>query len=312
MAGTPIQVDLTNETSPDWTAQGAITPPAQPQTCAICLQDIDTAAVGPDVSFEWPTCRHPIHLQCAIQHVSHQGRPACPTCRQPWTREGGLAMEQARSMLQVPWMVPETPYDTRTHHVEAPPAPDLVIPLCCPRLVLIDHEHPEHDTSWPELPARHMEWAPTFDQTTQQWQTDTSDSPGDTTSSTSTASTSSTSTSHAATPSPPQRTSTAPHPAPQTRPEQLGADDQTHHQRHRAAFQSLDEIDLQETLMKKFIGFQSPPTFLKGRIRQAMQFALEAILQATTADQTLRSWKLWLLLPRMLPQRFPNQIGASA
>ena len=50
-----------------------------------------------------------------------------------------------------------------------------------------------------------------------------------------------------------------------------------------------------------------------------MQFALEAILQATTADQTLRSWKLWLLLPRMLlttarpeSERFPNQIGASA
>ena len=170
MAGAPIQVDLTNETPPDWTAQGATTPPAQPQTCAICLQDIDTAAVGPDASFEWPTCRHPIHLQCAIQHVSHQGRPACPTCRQPWTREGGLAMEQARSMHQVPWMVPETPYDTRTPHVEAPPAPDHVIPLCCPRLVLIDHEHPEHDTSWRELPARHMEWASTFDQTTQQWQ----------------------------------------------------------------------------------------------------------------------------------------------
>ena len=170
MAGTPIQVDLTNETPPDWTAQGATTPLAQPQTCAICLQDIDTAAVGPAVSFEWPTCRHPIHLQCAIQHVSHQRRPACPTCRQPWTREGGLAMEQARSMHQVPWMVPETPYDTRTHHVEAPPAPDHVIPLCCPRLVLIDHEHPEHDTSWRELPARHMEWALTFNQTTQQWQ----------------------------------------------------------------------------------------------------------------------------------------------
>ena len=100
------------------------------------------------------TCRRPHPPgQCAIQHVSHQGRPACPTCRQPWTREGGLAMEQARSMHQVPWMVPETPYDTRTHHVEAPPAPDHVIPLCCPRLVLIDHEHPEHDTSWRELPA---------------------------------------------------------------------------------------------------------------------------------------------------------------
>ena len=137
MAGTPIQVDLTNETPPDWIAQGATTP--QPQICAICLQDTDTAAVGPDVPFEWPACRNPIHLQCAIQHVSHHTRPACPTCRQQWTREGGLAMEQARSMHQVPWMVPETPYDSRTHHLEAPPAQDHLIPLCCPRLVLIDH-----------------------------------------------------------------------------------------------------------------------------------------------------------------------------
>ena len=75
MAGTPIQVDLTNETAPDWTAQGATTPPAQLQTCASCLQDIDTAAVGPDVSSEWPTCRHPIHLQCGIQ------LPLDVTCR---------------------------------------------------------------------------------------------------------------------------------------------------------------------------------------------------------------------------------------
>ena len=58
--------------------------------------------------------------------------------------------------------------------------------------------------------------------------------------------------------------------------------------------------------MQKFIGFQSPPTFLKGRIRQAMHFVLEAILQATTPDQTLRSWKLWLLLPRMLLHRPPG------
>ena len=84
---------------------------------------------------------------------------------------------------------------------------------------------------------------------------------------------------------------------------------QMHHQRHRAAFQSPDEVDLQETLMKKFIGFQSLPTFLKGRIRKAMQFALEAILQATTVDQTLRSWKLWFLLPRMLLHRPPGIPG---
>ena len=170
MAHMPIQVDLTNDASPHWTEQGATTPPAQPQTCAICLHDIHTETRGPDVPFEWPACRHVTHLQCAMQHVSHQARPTCPTCRQQWTQEGGHAMEAVRARHNVPWMVPETPRDTRTHQSEVPPAPDHLIPLCCPRLALIDHQHPEHDASWRELPVRHMDWAPTLNQTTQQWQ----------------------------------------------------------------------------------------------------------------------------------------------
>ena len=79
-------------------------------------------------------------------------------------------MEAVRARHSVPWMVPETPRDTRTHQSEVPPAPDHLIPLCCPRLALIDHQHPEHDASWRELPVRHMDWAPTLNQTTQQWQ----------------------------------------------------------------------------------------------------------------------------------------------
>ena len=170
MAHMPIQVDLTNDESPHWTEQGATTPPAQPQTCAICLHDIHTETKGPDVPFEWPACRHVTHLQCAMQHVSHQARPSCPTCRQQWAQEGGHAMEAVRARHNVPWMVPETPRDTRTHQSEVPPAPDHLIPLCCPRLALIDHQHPEHDASWRELPVRHMDRAPTLNQTTQQWQ----------------------------------------------------------------------------------------------------------------------------------------------
>ena len=38
------------------------------------------------------------------------------------------------------------------------------------RLALINHHHPELDTSWRELPTRHMEWAPTLDRTSNQWQ----------------------------------------------------------------------------------------------------------------------------------------------
>ena len=105
-----------------------------------------------------------------MQHVSHQTHPVCSTCRQQWTREGEQSLEDARTMHRVPWMVPDTPHDTRASHIEAPPAPGHLIPLCCPRVILVDHHHPERDASWRELPARHMDWAPNLNQTTQQWQ----------------------------------------------------------------------------------------------------------------------------------------------
>ena len=85
MAQTPIEVDLTNDTPPHWTTQGATTPLAETTaaaelpTCAICLHDIHRAAIGPNAPYDWPACSHPIHLRCAMQHVSHQAQPACPT-----------------------------------------------------------------------------------------------------------------------------------------------------------------------------------------------------------------------------------------
>ena len=167
MDHTPIEVDLTNDTPPHWTTDGASTPPTAPApypACAICLRDITSAAGGSDAPYEWPCCNHPLHLQCAMQHVSHQAHPVCPTCRQQWTREGEQSLEEARTMHRVPWMVPDTPHDTRASHTEAPPAPSHLIPLCCPRLILVDHHHPERDASWRELPARHMDWAPHLNQ----------------------------------------------------------------------------------------------------------------------------------------------------
>ena len=176
MAQTPIEVDLTNDTPPHWTTQGATTPPAETTaaaelpTCAICLQDIHRAAIGPNAPYDWPACSHPIHLRCAMQHVSHQAQPACPTCRQQWTQDGQHRLEQLGQTNEVPWVVPETPHDTRNLHTQPPRAPDQPILLCCPRLALINHHHPELDTSWRELPTRHMEWAPTLDRTSNQWQ----------------------------------------------------------------------------------------------------------------------------------------------
>ena len=80
----------------------------------------------------------------------------------------------------------------------------------------------------------------------------------------------------------------------------------THHHRHQSAFHSLDQVDLQKALEQKYCGFQTPPSFLKGRLRQALTFALEAIMQAHTQEQTVRAWKLWMLLPRMLLHRPPG------
>ena len=85
----------------------------------------------------------------------------------------------------------------------------------------------------------------------------------------------------------------------------------THHHRHQSAFHSLDQVDLQKTLEQKYCGFQTLPSFLTGRLRQALTFALEAIMQAHTQEQTVRAWKLWMLLPRMLLHRPPGTRALS-
>ena len=75
---------------------------------------------------------------------------------------------------------------------------------------------------------------------------------------------------------------------------------------YREAWLSLDDVDLHTTLQQKHVGFQSPPNFIRGRIRQAMTMSLTSIIQADTHEQKLRAWKLWMLLPRMLMHRPPN------
>ena len=77
-------------------------------------------------------------------------------------------------------------------------------------------------------------------------------------------------------------------------------------QQFRQALESLDQVDLDTVLKQKFFGFQSPPPLFQGRIRQALATALDAINAAETEQQTVRAWKLWLLLPRMLLHRQPG------
>ena len=156
-------------TDRDWTQPGATTPPAMPP-CPICLGDIDPEAQQQHRPHRWPGCQHPIHLGCLMHFVTRQASPTCPACRQPWSPQAGQHLDQARAAAHLEWPVPETPADTTAPRDRPPNPPTNIIPLCCPRLALINPSHPELDASWRELPTRHMEWAPTMDQTTRQWQ----------------------------------------------------------------------------------------------------------------------------------------------
>ena len=72
------------------------------------------------------------------------------------------------------------------------------------------------------------------------------------------------------------------------------------------------------TTQQRCFFFQRPPQFLKGRIRQALSFALVSITAAQTPVAGTRAWTLWLLLPRMLLHRppgtkvLPKPIGIAA
>ena len=72
----------------------------------------------------------------------------------------------------------------------------------------------------------------------------------------------------------------------------------------RDAFASLDAHDASAMLRQPCHMFRTPPLFVKGLLRHAMQFALTHILQASAQSREAeRAWKLWLLLPRMLLHR---------
>lgn len=161
-------IDLTTATPPAWTQDGAVTPPAQPDApppmCVICQSEVHPDANNQHTPHEWPRCRHRFHIGCPMHFITRQRRPTCPTCRQPWTQGAQHALDQARQAANLEWPIPETPIDTRLRTHRPPEPPTHIVPLCCPRLALIDPEHPENETSWRELPTRHMEWAPVLDQ----------------------------------------------------------------------------------------------------------------------------------------------------
>ena len=61
---------------------------------------------------------------------------------------------------------------------------------------------------------------------------------------------------------------------------------------YREAWLSLDDVDLHTTLQQKHVGFQSPPNFIRGRIRQAMTMSLTSIIpsgHARTKDPSVET-----------------------
>ena len=116
--------------------------------------------------YQWPSCQHPIHLGCLLHLMTRRLCPTCPTCREPWSPDTNLQLEQTRRATNVEWPVPEIPEHEHSPRDRTPNPPPDIIPLCCPRPVLIDPTQPELDSSWRELPSRHMDWTPNMDQTT--------------------------------------------------------------------------------------------------------------------------------------------------
>ena len=76
--------------------------------------------------------------------------------------------------------------------------------------------------------------------------------------------------------------------------------------RQWARLTQLDDVDLTATLLQKCLFFQTPPHFIRGRVRQALTTALDYILASPSPEMTRRAWKLWLLLARMLLHRQPG------
>lgn len=69
--------------------------------------------------------------------------------------------------------------------------------------------------------------------------------------------------------------------------------------RLRNAFAILDRYPAEEFLARPCPTFKSPPHFLRGPLRRALHFSLDQI-NASSADQHVHAWQLWLYLPRML------------
>eukprot|EP00973_Karenia_brevis_P051577 7162869-Karenia_brevis.AAC.1 len=77
------------------------------------------------------------------------------------------------------------------------------------------------------------------------------------------------------------------------------------------AWASLDDIDLRSEFRSRVQIIQSPPSFLRGPLRNALRLALQAIQRADRGNsqgiEATRAWKLLMLSSRMLLHRQAGQ-----
>lgn len=117
----------------------------------------------------WPPCGHVFHLTCVANLRAHNPTPTCPACRSPRHPSTETHFQQLCAQHEI--LIPEPASHTRptVTHARPPPSPAGVLPLCCNRVLLLDPTRADRDEAWRELPERHMHWAPSRDNTSQQW-----------------------------------------------------------------------------------------------------------------------------------------------
>ena len=74
-----------------------------------------------------------------------------------------------------------------------------------------------------------------------------------------------------------------------------------------AGLQTLDAVDLAATLRKRVLTLQRVPVQVRSTLRTAFRAGLQLVADETSAESTLRGWKLFYLAARMLLHRAPAE-----
>lgn len=124
--------------------QPDIQPPARTAAtadaiCPVCLSDIHHSLPGPKSRFDKLPCRRPFHLGCVAHLRVHHSEPVCPSRRGVWSEdcEATFTNQRRQHAYSRPEAIPtaSASYQSQPEHQSAPPPPEHLLPLCCPRLL---------------------------------------------------------------------------------------------------------------------------------------------------------------------------------